>query len=135
MKGAGVLRKALILLTDLGLVGYWVMVASGARRVGAGPGDVLTAWHMAFLPLDALAVLAGVVWLLLPRAHRLHDPMLILTLALTHASGLMEVVFFLQWGSWEASLWLSNLWLMLMPVGVGLVALVRGRPGEKAPAA
>ena len=115
-------RKAFLVVTDLGLLLYWILTATGTVSVG---GDVLlTAWNWSFLPLDLLAVAAGLVWSVLPKGHRWAAPMLAAALALTLAAGLMALSFFALWGTWDASWWLVNLWLTLMPVGLATAALL-----------
>ncbi|MDR6866423.1 peptidoglycan/LPS O-acetylase OafA/YrhL [Microbacterium resistens] len=114
------IRKGLMAVTDVGLIVYWVLTALGIVSVG-GDG-MITAWNWSFLPLDAFAIAAGLAWSFLPRAHRWATPMLAIALALTHAAGLLALSFFVLWGTWDASWWLVNLWLALMPVGVALAS-------------
>lgn len=118
-------HKAFLVVTDLGLVVYWALSAVGV--VSVGDDEWLNAWNLSFFPLDALAILAGLTWSLLPKDHRWSVPVFAAALALTHAAGLMAISFFVLWGAWDASWWLVNLWLMFMPVGL-VVASSCGRP-------
>lgn len=113
--------KAVLVITDVGLIAYWALTAAGTVSVG---DDVfLEAWNWSFLPLDGLAIATGLAWSLLPARHRWAAPMLAAGLALTHAAGLMAVSFFLLWGTWDPSWWLVNLWLTLMPVGIAAASV------------
>jgi hypothetical protein len=105
--------KTLLVVTDLGLLTYWILTAIGV--VSVGKNDVLLAWNWSFLPLDLLAVTAGLAWSLLPTGHRWSASLLLIALALTFTAGLMAISFFALWGSWDPSWWLVNLWLALMP--------------------
>ncbi|MGY4720084.1 DUF5360 family protein [Naumannella huperziae] len=113
-------RKALLVVTDLGLLAYWALTALGVISVGEGAW--LKAWNWSFFPLDALAIAAGLVWSLLPGGHRWSVPAYVTALALTHAAGLMALSFFALWGSWDASWWAVNLWLALLPVALALAS-------------
>lgn len=114
-------RKGFLVVTDLGLTAYWVLTALHIISVG---GEAwLTAWNWSFVPLDALAILAGLTWSQLPRDHRWSGPMFAVALALTHAAGIMAISFFSLWGNWDVSWWLVNLWLTLMPIGLALASL------------
>lgn len=113
-----ILRKTVFVITDVGLAVYWILTAAGVVSVGGG--SVLAAWNASFLPLDALAIAAGLIWSVLPADHRWATPLLAVALALTHAAGLMAISFFVLWGQWDLSWWLVNLWLMTMPVVVAL---------------
>lgn len=117
--------KILFVITDVGLLVYWTLTAIGVVSVGSDAQ--LVAWNWSFLPLDLLAVAAGLAWSLLPRGHRWARPVLAVALALTHAAGLMALSFFVLWGAWDWSWWVINLWLALMPAGI-LIATVGTRP-------
>ena len=99
--------KGLLVVTDLGLLAYWTLTATGVISVGTG--DVLLAWNWSFLPLDLFAVTTGLTWSLLSIRHRWSTP-------------LLAVSFFALWGTWAPSWWLVNLWLILMPVGLLLTS-------------
>lgn len=114
-------RKAFLVVTDIGLLVYWLMTAIGV--ISVGEGEWLKAWNWSFFPLDVLAVLAGITWSLLPEGHRWATPIFATALTLTHAAGLVAISFFALWGTWDASWWLVNLWLMLMPVGLAFGSL------------
>jgi hypothetical protein len=125
-----VIAKSLLVVTDVGLLVYWGLTAVGVLSVGSDPR--LVAWNWSFLPLDLLAVAAGLIWSALPRGHRWSGPAFAAALALTHAAGLMALSFFALWGSWDASWWLINLWLALMPVGLAAASLRGARPARRA---
>ena len=114
-------RKALLVVTDVGLAAYWMLTAMGI--VSVGKEAWLHAWNWSFFPLDALAILAGLAWSLLPKGHRWSTPMFGVALTLTHAAGIMAISFFFLWGTWDVSWWIVNLWLMFMPVGFALDSL------------
>ncbi len=120
-------RRTFLVLTDLGLLGYWVLTALGI--ISVGEGDWINAWNWSFLPLDLLAIAAGLTWSLLPQQHRWATPAYATALALTHAAGLMAISFFVLYGTWDTSWWLVNLWLALMPIGLALAAT--GRPPSR----
>ena len=117
--------KILLVVTDVGLLSYWTLTALGLVSVGSDAQ--LAAWNWSFLPLDLLAVAAGLAWSLLPRGHRWSHPVLAAALALTHAAGLMALSFFALWGAWDWSWWAINLWLALMPVGVVVAVFAKQR--------
>lgn len=113
--------KTLLVLTDIGLLAYWVLTTF--HIISVGGGELLTAWNWSFLPLDLAAIIAGLTWSWLPAAHRLSTPFLIIALALTHAAGLMAISFFVLWGSWDFSWWAVNLWLAFLPISIAITKL------------
>ena len=117
--------KAFLVVTDVGLAAYWILTAIGV--ISVGHDGWITAWNWSFLPLDALAIIAGLLWSTLPRDHPWAAAMFAVALALTHAAGLMAISFFVLWGDWDASWWLVNLWLMCMPIGLAICAALRNR--------
>jgi hypothetical protein len=119
------IAKTLLVLTDLGLLAYWTLTALGVVSVGSS--SWLSAWNWSFLPLDLLAVAMGLTWSLLPHGHRWARPALAVALALTHAAGLMALSFFVLWGTWDASWWLINLWLAIMPIALTVGIALRAR--------
>ncbi|GAB08617.1 hypothetical protein GOARA_013_00610 [Gordonia araii NBRC 100433] len=120
-------RKALLVITDIGLIVYWALTALGI--ISVGNGEWINAWNWSFFPLDLLAIIAGLMWSLLPKKHRWATPMYATALAFTHAAGLMAISFFVLYGTWDASWWLVNLWLALMPIGLAVISM-RKRPDE-----
>jgi len=60
--------KLLLATTDIGLLCYWILTAIGLISVGKDP--LLLAWNWSFVPLDALAIAAGLLWSALPKGHR-----------------------------------------------------------------
>ncbi|GHE94061.1 hypothetical protein GCM10017786_28680 [Amycolatopsis deserti] len=120
-------RKVFLVITDLGLVVYWTLTACGI--ISVGEGEWLKAWNWSFFPLDLLAIIAGLTWSLLPKQHKWATPTYATALAFTHAAGLMAISFFVLYATWDASWWLVNLWLVLMPLGLA-IASMRKRAGQ-----
>lgn len=106
--------KLLLATTDIGLLCYWILTAIGLISVGKDP--LLLAWNWSFVPLDVLAIAAGLLCSVLPEDHRWSVPLFIAALALTHAAGLMAVSFFALWGTWDWSWWVVNVWLAVIPL-------------------
>jgi hypothetical protein len=127
------IAKTLLVVTDVGLLAYWTLTALGLVSVGSDAW--LAAWNWSFLPLDLLAVAAGLTWSLLPRGHRWASPALAVALALTHAAGLVALSFFVLWGTWDVSWWIVNLWLAVMPIVLAAGSAIRHRTRVVAPSA
>jgi hypothetical protein len=125
------MTKPLLVVTDVGLIVYWAATALGT--ISVGKGEVLQAWNWSFLPLDLAAAASGLVWSFLPRANPYRRAVLTISLTLTHTAGLMAIAFFVLWGSWDWTWWAPNLWLALLPLGLGAGACWAGgragRPG------
>lgn len=123
------MRKTVLVVTDVGLVIYWTLTATGLISVGGGA--MLSAWNWSFLPLDVLAAATGLVWSVLPKNHPFAGVLFGIALGLTHAAGLVALSFFALWGEWDASWWIVNLWLALVPIGLAISAL-RSAPRSQA---
>lgn len=123
------IRKGILVATDLGLLAYWVLTALGIVSVGGDP--TLKAWNWSFLPLDLLAIAAGLVSSSLSRRKRIAVPLYAAALALTHAAGLMALSFFVLWGTWDLSWWLVNLWLAGMPLALALASVPTLRAADR----
>lgn len=123
------MTKPLLVVTDLGLVVYWVATALGL--VSVGKGEVLQAWNWSFLPLDLAAAASGLVWSALARSHPYRSVVLTVSLTLTHTAGLMALAFFVQWGAWDWTWWAPNLWLAFLPLVVLLAGVVSRRRARR----
>jgi hypothetical protein len=118
-----------MLWTDLGFLGYWVLTVVGLVSVGADP--LLQAWNWSFVALDLLAISTGLVsvWLA-SRAPVPADGLMVISLTLTAAAGLMALSFYVLRADYDVLWWLPNLWLLLFPTAA-LVALTLCRqPAE-----
>ena len=110
------IRKALLVGTDLGLLGYWTLSLIGIITVGAHDATLHT-WNWSFVPLDLVAIILGLAWSFTPQHHQLSQPLQITALAFTHAAGLMAISFFAQQpAEWGPSWWLVNLWSGYAPI-------------------
>ena len=117
--------KTTMLITDLGFLGYWIATALGAISVGTDP--LLRQWNWSFLGLDLAAIGLGLAGLALGPRSRTAPQLLVVSLALTAAAGLMALNFYVVRGDYEPMWWIPNLWLLLFPL-VALPALLRSPP-------
>jgi hypothetical protein len=114
--------KAVMLWTDVGFLAYWLLTAFGVVSVGGS--RFLQQWNWSFLGLDLLAIGSGLVSLLLARRqHPAADSLIVVSLALTGAAGLMALNFYVIRGEFDLAWWIPNLWLFLFPV-IALGALL-----------
>jgi hypothetical protein len=122
--------KRLMLATDLGFVAYWV--ATAAEVIPPYPSRILVDWNWSFLALDLLAAATGLLaLLLLRRDHQGGPALMMISLALTHAAGLLALSFWVLRGEYSLEWWLPNLWLALFPiaaVGVLMCPTPAARP-------
>ncbi|MFD3707128.1 DUF5360 family protein [Nocardia sp. NPDC058658] len=114
--------KKLMLVTDLGFLGYWVATALGLISVGAD--EFLQQWNWSFLGLDAAAIGLGLVGLALGRRSASSMLLIVVSLSLTSAAGLMALNFYVIRGEYSLMWWIPNLWLFAFPV-VALVGIIR----------
>lgn len=92
--------KAMMLWTDLGFLLYWIASAVGV--VSLNGGRVIADWNWSFLALDLLAIGTGLTSLLLGRRGFPSAPVLmVISLALTGAAGLMAVNFWALRGEYD----------------------------------
>ena len=116
------LTQSLLLIIDFGLLLYWLATAlhlippSLAFRDYSTPAVI--AWNWSFLPLDLCAIGSGLAWAWLSR----HQPfssaaraLLLITLTLTFATGLMAISYWAIAKDFEWLWWLPNMGLMLIP--------------------
>lgn len=120
--------KITMFVTDLGFLAYWVLSATGV--VSVGTDRTLVQWNWSFLGLDLLAIAIGLGSLLAAqRRSRLAAPLIIISLTLTSAAGLMALSFWMLRLEFDLAWWIPNLWLFLFPMA-GLRSLLRGHPGR-----
>ncbi|MCI4061322.1 YvaD family protein [Micromonospora sp. R77] len=115
--------KRLMFGTDVGFLLYWL--ANAAQVVPPYPSPILNAWNWSFLGLDTLAAATGLASLRMTR--RRHDgagTLRAVSLALTHAAGLLAVSFWALRCEFDPLWWLPNLWLTLFP-DAALVSTLR----------
>lgn len=130
------LRRRLMLVTDLGMLAYWSVTALMAVGLVAIPGDWLfkdyhdprvMAWNWSFLPLDLALSLTGLAAL---RLEARGDPAWpiwsAVSLALTSTAGLMAVAYWTIVRDFDPAWWTANLFLLIWPLAF-LVRLVRSR--------
>ncbi|MGN9840654.1 DUF5360 family protein [Nonomuraea sp. H19] len=111
--------KALMLVTDLGFVAYFTVTGLGlippqwAFADYANP--VMADWNWSFLWIDLLASVTGLTSLHLLRRGQ-GESLMLVSLVLTMASGLMAIAFWTLRGDFSLAWWIPNLYLMLFPV-------------------
>ena len=116
--------KAAMLWTDLGFLGYWIATAAGILSVGGG--RFMSDWNWSFLGMDLTAIGTGLLSLVLARTgHPAARTLMVISLTLTSAAGLMAVNFWILRADFDLAWWLPNLWLLIFPA-VALAALSRG---------
>ncbi|WP_187357128.1 DUF5360 family protein [Actinomadura sp. CNU-125] len=119
--------KIAMLVTDVGLLLYWVVIFSGLIPPDMAYKDytnpILSDWNVSFVPLDLAAALTGLATLAGRFAAR---PLMTVSLALTSTAGLQAVAFWALRGDFTLAWWVPNLWLLLFPLPA-LAVLVRGR--------
>jgi Family of unknown function (DUF5360) len=115
------LLRALMLLTDLGFLAYWLVTAlhllPAAWLFKDYDQPILQSWNWSFLPLD-LAISAsglGALWLV-RRGDGRGLPLALVSLTFTVCSGLMAVAFWTLRHDYELTWWLPNLFLLLYPL-------------------
>ncbi|WP_197093996.1 DUF5360 family protein [Nonomuraea sp. SBT364] len=121
--------KTLMLVTDVGFVAYFLVVGLALippEWAFADYADPLMAdWNWSFLWIDLLASATGLASLwLLRRRDRSGPPLMLVSLVLTMASGLMAIAFWTLRGDFSPAWWAPNLYLLLFPVPA-ILALVR----------
>jgi hypothetical protein len=117
--------KRTMFFTDLGFFSYWVLVSIGV--ISVGKEGTLLDWNWSFFGLDMLAIFIGLGSLIAARrGSPLATQLIVISLTLTSAAGLMAVSFYLIRFEFDPAWWIPNLWLLLFPI-VGLVSLLRPR--------
>lgn len=131
------IRRKLMLLTDIGMLLYWAITAAMALNLLNIPGEWLfknyndptvIAWNWSFFPLDILFSMTGLAAL---RMEKANDPnwkmMATVSLTLTVCAGLMAITYWSFLRDFDPSWWAPNLFLMIWPLPY-LYKLVRGKP-------
>ncbi|MET9336431.1 DUF5360 family protein [Nonomuraea sp. NPDC003804] len=113
--------KALMLVTDVGFVVYFTVTGLGlipAEWAFADYANPLMAdWNWSFLWIDLAASATGLASLWLLRGGRRQgEPLMLVSLVLTMASGLMAVAFWTLRGDFSPAWWIPNLYLLLFPL-------------------
>jgi hypothetical protein len=107
--------KRLMLFTDLGLLAYWAVTAT--QLIPPYPEQMLVDWNWSFLTVDLLAAGTGLTALhLARRQHPNARSVVLISLALTHAAGLLALNFWVLRGDYSLAWWLPNLWLTGFPI-------------------
>lgn len=120
------IRRFLMLATDIGMLLYWSITALMALSIIALPGEWLfkdyhdprvMAWNWSFLPLDLLLSFTG-LWAL--RLERRGNPAwkiwAAVSMTLTTCAGLMAISYWLIVQDFDVTWWIPNLFLMLWPI-------------------
>ncbi|WP_329086283.1 MULTISPECIES: DUF5360 family protein [unclassified Streptosporangium] len=113
--------KALMLVTDLSFVVYFTVIGLGLIPPELAFADyanpLMVDWNWSFLWIDLLASVTGLTSLHLLRRGSPSGPSLMLvSLVLTMASGLMAIAFWTLRGDFSLAWWIPNLYLMFFPV-------------------
>lgn len=132
--------KWLMLVTDVGFIVYFSVTGLAlipAEWVFADYANpLMVSWNWSFLWIDLLASATGLssLWLL-HRHSASGPPLMLISLVLTMASGLMAIAFWTLRGDFSLAWWLPNLYLLLFPLPA-IVRLTRaGRSASTQPTA
>lgn len=128
--------KVLMLLTDIGFVVYFTVTGLALIPPEWAFADytspLMVAWNWSFLWIDLAASLTGLASLALLRRGSPSGPgLMLVSLVLTMASGLMAIAFWTLRGDFSLAWWLPNLFLLLFPVPA-VVRLTLCRPAVAA---
>jgi len=119
------LLKALFFITDVGFLAYWGVTALAAAKIVSIPAAWLfreyadpniVAWNWSFMPLDVLASVTGLFSVWLAGKGRNWKQMALISMTLTFCAGFMAVSFWAFQGSFEASWWAANIFLVAWPI-------------------
>ncbi|GGT47194.1 DUF5360 family protein [Nonomuraea spiralis] len=121
-----------MLLTDLGFVAYFTITGLGLIPPEWAFADyadpLMVDWNWSFLWIDLTASATGLTSLwLLRRARPTGEPLMLVSLVLTAASGLMAIAFWTLRGDFALAWWIPNLYLLLFPLPAIAGLTVRGR--------
>jgi hypothetical protein len=113
--------KALMILTDIGFIAYWLVTLLHLIPAELLFRDytnlILVHWNWSFLPLDLAISATGLtsVWLYKKR-YDIWRPLALISLTLTFVSGLQAIAFWVFAGDFNMSWWLPNLFLLIYPL-------------------
>ena len=113
--------KINFLLVDIGFILYWVITYLSLIPAELLYSDyhnpLLVVWNWSFFPIDILVSITGLTTLyLLNQKKREWKYFAIMSLCLTHASGLMAISFWSMQRWFDLSWWIPNLYLLLYPI-------------------
>jgi hypothetical protein len=123
--------------TDLGFIAYWSVTAFGLLPPDLAYSDYtdprVVAWNWSFFPLDIVVSATGLtsLWLLHRRNPAWHG-LMVASLSLTAASGLLAISYWVVRSEFDPAWWGPNLFLLLYPVPA-LVWLLCRMPADAAP--
>ena len=106
---------------DFGFIAYWLITAIGVIPAEYLYNDyknpILVAWNWSFFPIDIAVSVTGLYSMYLKKKGEAKwTSMAILSLALTSASGLMAISYWVIVRDFEWQWWLPNLFLLCYPV-------------------
>ncbi|MEV7013113.1 DUF5360 family protein [Streptosporangium sp. NPDC051022] len=126
--------KALMLVTDVGFLVYFSVTGLGLIPPELAFADyadpLMVSWNWSFLWIDLPAAATGLTSLLLARGGvRDASQLMLVSLVLTSASGLMAVAFWTLRGDFSLVWWIPNLYLLLFPLPA--IARLTGLAGRR----
>jgi hypothetical protein len=134
--------RLLMLVTDIGLLSYWLLTALAAAGLIGLPSEwlfsdyhnpIVVAWNWSFLPLDIILSITGLLSVrLAARNDARWLPCALISLSLTVCAGLMAISFWAIRGEFDPVWWGFNLFLMLWPLPF-LLALTAPGPDAQPP--
>jgi hypothetical protein len=112
---------AFMIATDAGFVLYWIVTATHALPPSWLFKDYddpqMQAWNWSFLPLDLAVSASGLLAVAASRAQRTNaQPLAVLSLGLTSASGLMALAFWALRRDFDPAWWAPNAFLLFYPL-------------------
>lgn len=127
--------KILMLVTDLGFLGYWAATALALIPPELAYSDYqdprLVAWNWSFLPVDLIISATGILavrWVRIRPAAGY--ALMLISLTLTHASGLFAISFWAIRADVRIEWWAPNLVLLPYPVPA-LLWLIKNAPAAR----
>ncbi|MFD6393190.1 DUF5360 family protein [Nocardia sp. NPDC060259] len=113
--------KALMLVTDLGFIVYWLITAlhliPAEHLFRDYTNPILVHWNWSFLPLDLAISATGLTSLWLHRGGSPQwRPLAIISLTLTSVSGLQAISFWVFARDFDPAWWIPNLFLLIYPL-------------------
>lgn len=116
--------KALLTLTEVGMLLYWAIAGLSAMGFLAIPPDwmysdyrnpVIIAWNWSFFPIDVIFAVSGLIATFGHMKPQSRERLQIFALTLMFCAGLMAISFWVIRGSFSPFWWGVNIWLMLLP--------------------